>query len=61
MLVTAFTGMRWGEAAGMRRNFLFLRPVADGSPAIGWYDIDKKVGARKELGGHLSFGPPKDR
>jgi integrase len=61
VLTTAFTGMRWGEAAGMRRKFLFLQPAADGEPACGWYEIDKKVGALKERGGHLSFGPPKTR
>lgn len=61
VLATAFTGMRWGEAAGMRRRFLFLQPAADGEPACGWYEIDKKVGALKERRGKLSFGPPKTR
>lgn len=61
VLTTAFTGMRWGEAAGIRRSLLFLQPPEDGAPAAGWYDIDKKIGALKERGGHLSFGPPKTR
>lgn len=61
VLTTAFTGMRWGEAAGMRRSLLFLQPGADDAAAAGWYDIDKKIGALKERGGHLDFGPPKTR
>lgn len=61
VLVTAFTGFRWGEAAGMRRSLLFLQPPGNGTPALGWYDIDKKIGALKERGGHLSFGTPKTR
>lgn len=55
VLATAFTGMRWGEAAGMRRSFLRLE--AD----RGTYTIDRKIGALKERKGILSFGPPKDR
>lgn len=61
VLATAFTGMRWGEAAGMRRSFLFVQPAADGTPACGWYQIDKKIGALKEEDGALFFGPPKGR
>lgn len=61
VLVTAFTGMRWGEAAGMRRSFLFLQPAEDGTPAYGWYEIDKKVGALHEENGALFFGAPKSR
>lgn len=61
VLTTAFTGFRWGEAAGMRRSLLFLQPPAEGTPAVGWYDIDKKIGALKERKGHLSFGPPKTK
>lgn len=61
VLTTAFTGMRWGEAAGIRRSLLFLQPPEAGTPAAGWYDIDKKIGALKERKGHLLFGPPKTR
>lgn len=61
VLTTAFTGMRWGEAAGMRRSFLFLQPADEGTPAYGWYEIDKKIGALHEDNGTLSFGPPKSR
>lgn len=57
-ITTAFTGLRWGEAAGMRRSYLFLSPD---DPASGWYEVDKKLGALKERHGNLSFGPPKDR
>lgn len=61
VLTTAFTGMRWGEAAGMRRRYLFLQPAEDGTPAYGWYEIDKQVGALHEEKGKLFFGPPKSR
>jgi integrase len=61
VLVTAFTGMRWGEAAGMRRSLLFLQPAEDGTPAFGWYSIDKKIGALKEEDGTLSLGGPKTK
>lgn len=60
-LVKAFTGMRWGEVAGMRRSFLFVQPAADGTPACGWYQVDKHIGALKEEDGKLFFGPPKHR
>jgi integrase len=73
-LATAFTGMRWGEAAGMRRSFLFLYPADGEMPAYGWYVVDKKIGALHEGdkpegpqddddddSGTLWFGPPKDR
>lgn len=62
VLVKAFTGMRWGEVAGMRRSYLILVPGEDGAPASGYYVIDKDVGALHEDNkGVLSFGPPKDR
>jgi integrase len=60
-LVCVFTGMRWGEVAGMRRKFLYLMPGDGEGPASGWYEVDQKVGALKERNGTLTFGPPKDR
>ena len=62
VLVIAFTGMRWGEAAGMRRKYLMLMPASDDGPASGWYEIDKDDGAlHEDKHGKLSFGPPKNR
>lgn len=62
VLVLAFTGMRWGEGAGMRRSFLMLMPATADGPASGWYEIDKKVGAlHEDKRGGRYFGPPKNR
>lgn len=59
VLVAAFTGMRWGEAIGMRRSFLTLT-AADDKPASGHYVIDKDVGAvHEDERGRRDFGPPK--
>jgi integrase len=58
VLVAAFTGMRWGEVAGMRRKYLVLIPDAPGGPS-GYYEIDPKDGALHEAGGSLYYGPPK--
>lgn len=58
-LVAVFTGMRWGEVAGMRRKYLTLLLDMPGGPA-GWYTIDPGDGAlheSAELG--LYFGTPK--
>lgn len=62
VLVIAFTGMRWGEACGIRRGFLTLRAAAGGRPASGFYVIDEKVGAVHEdpHTGRRYFGPPKE-
>lgn len=58
----AFSGMRWGEVAGLRRSFLMLMPATGDGPASGWYDIDAEVGAvHEDKSGHRYFGPPKDR
>lgn len=61
VLVMAFTGVRWGEACGMRRGFLTLRPAVGGKPAGGVYAIDEEVGAVHEdpHTGRRYFGPPK--
>lgn len=60
VLVAVFTGMRWGEIAGMRRSYLTLMPDAPGGPC-GFYVIDEKKGALHEDGAQLYFGPPKTR
>lgn len=60
VLTAAFTGMRWGEIAGMRRRYLTLMPDAVGGPE-GYYVIDEKDGALHEDGARLYFGPPKTR
>jgi integrase len=60
VLVAAFTGMRWGEAIGLRRSFLTLNPADGGQPASGHYVIDEEVGAvHEDERGHRFFGPPK--
>lgn len=57
VLTTAFTGMRWGEVAGMRRSFLYLP-----EDEVAEYEIDEKAGALHEDDkGVLTFGPPKNR
>ena len=54
MIITgAYTGMRWGELAGLQWSRTYL----DGDdPRIA---VDEKVGALHEVGGHLKLGPPK--
>jgi len=61
VITTAFSGLRWGEVAGMRRKYHYLAPADGDTPASGWYEIDEFDGALKECGGRLAFGPPKDR
>ena len=61
VLTIAYTGMRWGEAAGIRRSFLHLEPASGGQPASGHYVIDPEIGAVVELSGRRVFGPPKNR
>lgn len=59
-LLIVFTGMRWGEATGVRRSFLTLLPATRGRPARGHYVIDKDVGAvHEDKQGRRFFGPPK--
>lgn len=59
VLVAAFTGMRWGEVAGMRRKHLALLLDMPGGPA-GYYIVDPDEGALHESAGRgLYFGPPK--
>lgn len=60
VLVTAFTGMRFGEAIGIRRSFLALHAAQAGRAAHGHYVIDDKVGAiHEDAKGKRTFGPPK--
>lgn len=60
VLIAAFTGLRFGEAIGVRRSFLTLIPAQDGTRASGLYVIDKDVGAvHEDERGRRSFGPPK--
>jgi integrase len=61
VLTAVFTGMRWGEACGMRRSLLTAVP-AEGkkSPAPGRYEIDPLVGAvHEDSHARRYFGPPK--
>lgn len=61
-LMIAFTGMRWGEGAGVRRSFLMLMPASADGPASGWYEIDEHIGAvHEDKRGNRYFGPPKTR
>lgn len=60
VLCAAFTGMRWSEAAGMRRQYLDLTPPRDGLPASGTYIIDAHDGAvHEDVHNKRYTGPPK--
>jgi integrase len=61
-LATAFTGMRWSEAAAMRRRFLTLEPgdPEQGIAPCGTYVLDPLEGAvHEDAHGHRFLGPPK--
>ncbi|GAA5169034.1 hypothetical protein GCM10023321_64010 [Pseudonocardia eucalypti] len=51
----AWTGARWGELLGLRRENLHLDPAA----GVGELVIDPVDGALHEIDGHFSLGPPK--
>lgn len=51
IVTAAYTGMRWGELAGLRRPNLHLD--------TGTIHIDAETGALHELSGNLTLGPPK--
>ncbi|OLB81920.1 MAG: site-specific integrase [Actinobacteria bacterium 13_2_20CM_2_71_6] len=51
IITAAYTGMRWGELAGLRRSNCKLDD--------GRIYIDSDDGALHEVGGHLELGPPK--
>lgn len=48
VVLTAFTGMRWSEAAAVRRQYLELTPPQGELPASGTYTIDAHDGAVHE-------------
>ncbi|QUH05023.1 tyrosine-type recombinase/integrase [Saccharopolyspora erythraea] len=52
IITAAYTGMRWGELAGLQWHNVTL----DGTATI---TIDKDKGALHEIGGRLELGPPK--
>lgn len=59
-VVTAFTGLRWGEVTGMQRKYLMLMPAEDGAPTSGWYIVDDEEGAVHDPKRHPPYlGPPK--
>lgn len=61
VLITLFTGMRWGEVAGIRRSLLTLNPATATAPASGEYVIDPLVGAvHTARTGRRFLGPPKN-
>ena len=51
IITAAWTGMRWGEIAGLQRRNLHL--------AHGYLTVDRHVGALHESGPRLWLGPPK--
>ncbi|MCU1682572.1 MAG: Integrase [Amycolatopsis sp.] len=51
-ITDAYTGLRWGELAGLQ----WIRTYLDEDPRI---EIDPKFGALHEVQGHLVLGPPK--
>lgn len=51
IVTAAYTGMRWGELAGLRRLNCHLD--------TGTIHIDADTGALHELSGNLTLGPPK--
>jgi len=59
-LTAVFTGMRWGEACGMRTGALRLQPAGLGVGG-GVYEIDAQFGAvHEDVHARRYFGPPKD-
>ncbi len=53
IVMAAYTGMRWGDLAGLQWSRLDLE--------AGLLTIDQKDGALHEVGGTLSLGPPKTK
>jgi len=51
VITAAYTGMRWGELAGLGKANTHL--------GDGFISIHSQVGALHEVGGHLYLGPPK--
>jgi integrase len=62
VLMAEFTGMRWGEACGMRRSLLELSPSTRMRRAAGVYHVDPLIGAvHEDAHARRYFGPPKGR
>jgi integrase len=53
VITAAYTGMRWGELAGLRRENCHL------SGSQQRLVIDPQTGSLHEINGHLAYGPPK--
>jgi integrase len=51
IITAAYTGMRWGELAGLQWDHVDLD--------TGEIVVDPRVGALHEIGGRLELGPPK--
>jgi integrase len=51
IITAAYTGLRWGELAGLQWDHVDLRR--------GEIVVDPRVGALHEIGGRLELGPPK--
>lgn len=51
VITAAYTGMRWGELAGLHRDNVNVDE--------GWIFVPKEDGALKEINGHLHKGAPK--
>ena len=51
IITAAYTGMRWGELAGLQWDHVDLDK--------GEIVVDPRVGALHEIGGRLELGPPK--
>jgi integrase len=53
VITAAYTGLRWGELAGLQWTRTYL------DDACSRIDVDPSDGALHELGGRLELGPPK--
>ncbi|MFC6091529.1 tyrosine-type recombinase/integrase [Saccharothrix lopnurensis] len=53
VVTAAYTGLRWGELAGLRRHRVDL--------TRGTITVDPKDGALQEVNGRLELGPPKTK
>lgn len=59
-ITAAYTGMRWGELAGLHRANLVLEPAnRHANGFVPFIRIDPLVGALHEVCGRLELGPPK--
>jgi integrase len=59
VVVALFTGMRWGEVCGVRRQHLHA-PGEPGGRHRAWYRVDARDGAvHEDVHARRFFGPPK--